>query len=971
VLDQRLLLILVLAVLAGVLAYQAPPASRVDVGWLGDRLFLQVSEGHTAADALRFYGDELTDHARSGRSRWTHQGAVLNFPGAGGTDLTLTLRAQGWPDDVLNSRTRQPVVTVLADGTPVGSFTPSPEWADYQFEIPVDARNGPALRVELLASDVFTSTARFLDPRPKGIRLEQAAIEGAPLASAFALPVAGPLGWLLLAGAVWLLSLVALTRRPTLGFVLATLVVAAAAIGLATARVWAVGLLPWLALAGALLLVIAWRQDLIDFASGLIRRYARGNALNYGLIAAGVLWLTIVAARASATLQLPEMGVFWDNFPDSLIYGMLGAGLVLLVIVRGRDGLPQLSNMLVGAFGHPRVAPVLLALFVGAWVASGAAVIARMPYVGHADYADNAVVARNLVAGRGWVVDYVTQFYRLYDGVTRPQETWPLMQPVWIAPFFALFGPSDWAAKLPNLFFTIALGLLVYAAGARLWDRRVGLTAAILVLSSYLFFRLLIYATSDLAFVVFSFAAIWLLYHATTRDEARLDFGRRSPLAGFWSLVRRHPSLVGSAVFTGLMILQKPGSGGLMALGMGLWLLRCTMYDVRFAIDDLRFAIDRGGNKSSIVNRQSSIIQLVLWAAVAFTLITPFLARNLVVFGRPYYSTESKDAWVLEYSDWEDIYAVYTPEGNLSASGVPDATWVLRWGFDRTLLKLERQVAAMRDYLVPAWYGLPFGSVLTGREDKARLFFEVAGWLSMLGFLGALGGRRRLLSLLAAAFVPYALFLVLYWHTNEERYWVALMPWLALLAAGALWRGYDRVAAIGDGRWTPLGLVLVVTALAMTIQPSMADITEKVEIEPQLYAADIDAYTWLRDNAEPGSVVMTRGPWQANWHSGLPTVMVPNTVDRDTLLRIAQYYDARYLVFDSLQNPSRATRRMLDEMIADPALGFELVYVSPLHAVTVDGSYKELVTEIYRFPDDYGGVTPIQRAVVANQNGER
>jgi hypothetical protein len=979
VLDRRLLLILLLALLAGVLAYQAPPASSVAVGWLGDRLFLRASEGQTANDTLSFYGDELTDHARSGRSRWTHQGAALDFPGTGGTDLTLTLRAQGWPADVLNSRTRQPLVTVTADGTPVGSFTPSPEWAEYQFEIPADARTGPGLRVELLASDVFTSTARFQDPRPKGIRLEHAEIQGAPFASVFVLPVAGPLGWLLLTGALWLLSLVALTRRPTLGFVLATLVVAAAAIGLAAARAWAAGLLPWLALAGALLLVVAWRQNLIDFASALIRRYARGNALNYGLIAAGASWLTIVAARASASLQLPGLGAFWDNFPDSLIYGMLGAGLVLLVIVRGRDGLPQLSNMIAGAFGHPRVAPVLLALFVGAWVASGAAVIARMPYVGHADYADNAVVARNLVAGRGWVVDYVTQFYRLYDGVTRPQETWPLLQPVWIAPFFALFGPSDWAAKLPNLFFTVALGLLVYGAGARLWDRRVGLTATVLVLSSYLFFRLLIYATSDLAFVVFSFAAIWLLYDATIKNqEPRTEnrelsyHGRRVSIRGLWALIARHPSLAGSAVFTGLMILQKPGSGGLMALGMGLWLLR-------FWILDCRFWIDRGGNKSKIQNLQSKITPLVLWGAIAFVIITPYLARNMVVFGRPYYSTESKDAWVLEYGDWEDIYAVYTPEGGLSASGVPDATWVLRWGFDRTLIKLDRQVAAMRDYLIPTWYGLPFGSVLTGREDKPRLFFEVAGWLSVLGFLGALGGRRRLLSLLAAAFVPYALFLVLYWHTNEERYWVALMPWLALLAAGALWRGYDRVAAIGDGRWTPLGLVLVVTALAMTIQPSMVDITEKVEVEPQLYAADIDAYTWLRDNAEPGTVVMTRGPWQANWHSGLPTVMVPNTADRETFLRIAQHYDARYLVFDSLQNPSRATRRMLEGMIDDPELGFELVYVSPLHAVTVDGSYKELVTEVYRFPDDYGGVAPlaklarsaIARDAVADQNGER
>jgi 4-amino-4-deoxy-L-arabinose transferase-like glycosyltransferase len=694
----------------------------------------------------------------------------------------------------------------------------------------------------------------------------------------------------------------------------------------------------------------------VDLFARTIRRYARGSAINYGLIAAGASWLVIVAAQASATLHLPGLNAFWDSFPDSLLYGMLGMGLALLVIVRGRDGLPRLSNILVGWLGNRWVAPLLLVLFVGAWVGSGAAAIAEMRYVGHADYADNAVVARNLVAGRGWVVDYVTQFYRLYDGVTRPQETWPLLQPVWIAPFFALFGPTDWAAKIPNLIFTVALALLIYAVGTRLWDRRVGLTAAVFILTSYLFFRLLIFATSDLAFVVLSFGAIWLLYDFVTKDQRPRAKGVATPssASGLWSSLAGRWSLVGSAGLTGLMLLQKPGSGGLMALGLGLWLVQCWFLDVRGWIK-------RGQGRSNIQYLTTRMAPVVLWGVIALAILSPFLLRNMVVFGRPYYSTESKDAWVLEYGEWEEIYRVYTTEGGLSTLGPPDATWVLRWGFDRTLTKLTRQVQAIRDYLVPSWPGLPLGvgDTLAGRPHKDRLLFEMGGWLSLLGVLGALGGRRRLLSLLLAAFVPYALFLIIYWHTNEERYWVALMPWLALLAAGVLWRGYDRVAAIGDGRWAPLGLVLVVTSVALVVQPSSPDITEKIESEPLLWAADLDAYAWLRENTPPGTVVMTRGPWQANWHSDRPTLMVPNTVDRETFLRIAQYYEARYLVFDSLQNPDRATRLMINEMVADPELGFELVYESPLYAVTTGGSYKELVTEVYRFPEDYGGVPPI------------
>src|SRR6185369_15171970 len=96
--DRRLILLLALALLAGLLAYQAPATADVDVGWLGDRLFLRSSEGSGASADGSLYGDELSPGARSGRSRWTRQSATIWLRGLGaGGDLTLTLRAMGWP----------------------------------------------------------------------------------------------------------------------------------------------------------------------------------------------------------------------------------------------------------------------------------------------------------------------------------------------------------------------------------------------------------------------------------------------------------------------------------------------------------------------------------------------------------------------------------------------------------------------------------------------------------------------------------------------------------------------------------------------------------------------------------------------------------------------------------------------------------------------------------------------------------
>ena len=960
--DRRLTLILALALLAGLLAYQAPPTSDIFVGWLGDRLFLPASQGLGEIDAATFYGDEITGDARSGRSRWSRQDAQIDLPGLGvGGDLTLTLRAQGWPTGVLNRATSQPTVDITANGVLVDHFTPTAEWADHPFRIPAGLQASDLLSLKLHISDTFTSTATIADPqRAKGIRLEYIGVRGSAAAIGFTLPAALPLGLLALDGALGLLALLVLTRRPTLAFVLTILLISGAAIGLALARAWTVALLPWMTLALALLLIYSWRAALLNLFARLLHRYARGVALNYGLVVMVAAWLAYLATRASFFYRLPGLQTFKDSFPDSLLYGLLGMGLLLLIIVRGRTGLPRLSNTLVRMFGSRRGARALLALALLIWIGYEAYVVAGMPYVGHADYADNAVVARNLLAGRGWVVDYVTQYYRLYSGVTRPQETWPLLQPVWIVPFFALFGPTAWAAKIPNLLFTAALALLIYSAGARLWDRRVGLTAALIILTNYLFFRLVIYTTSDLAFTVFAFGAIYLFY-LSARTENQEPRTERADQPGSRFLV------LGSGALTGLMLLQKPASGGLIALGMGLWYLGQlwrTRRSQQAAQEDAR-SLAKSPLLNSPKGTRFSILNLVLWSALSLAILSPYLARNIELFHTPFYSTESHDAWVLGYGEWEDIYKVFTTQAGLSTVGVPDRSWILRWGFDRTQQKITAQIRAMRDYLVPPWKDLPLNlsDQLSGpysdplRDPKdPRMLFAMGAWLALLGGISALRSQRRLLELLVVSFVPYTLFLLLYWHADEERYFVMLLPWLALLAGFALWRGYDRVAAIGDGRWTPVGLAMVVTALVLVIQPSWPDIAQKVRVEPKLVAADIDAYTWLRAHSQPDDVVMTRLPWQFNWQTERPALMVPNTTDPQLFLRLARYYNVRYLVLDSAQRPNADVRAMIDNLLNDPQLGFKKEY----QATSVVAGRNPIITEVYRFPQTYGGVAALQ-----------
>jgi hypothetical protein len=385
-------------------------------------------------------------------------------------------------------------------------------------------------------------------------------------------------------------------------------------------------------------------------------------------------------------------------------------------------------------------------------------------------------------------------------------------------------------------------------------------------------------------------------------------------------------ALIASGVLTGLMMLQKPG-GALMAVGMGLWLITRTLTP------------DKAGLKRTAAT-------FGLWAALALLVLSPYLVRNMALFGTPVYSTESHDAWVLGYRGnsgeaWSDIYRVFAPE--LGGPGIPDRSWILRWGFDATLAKFETQLDALRDYVMPVWSGMPQAlsgedgrPYVLGRDEEKNLLNPLGAWLSLIGVIAAFCVRRQLLFLLALTFTPYVLFLLIYWRANEERYFLMLMPWLALLAAWVIWSGYERLAAIGDRRWTPLALILVGVAIVQIIQPSWPEIATKVESEPYTWAPDLAAYTWIETHTPPDAVMMTRNPWQLNWHTERPAVMIPNTGNEELFFQLAEHYDAEYLVLETLQRVKGDVAHILTPQInaynaqpGDVIDGFELVYASP------------------------------------------
>ncbi len=746
--------------------------------------------------------------------------------------------------------------------------------------------------------------------------------------------LAGLAAVLQMAGGVLLVTLAA--RRLSGHVVASTLVGAGLALAgatlLALLRPWIAPVIPAFLVASAVAFAVASRNPLLRW----------GQVLWTRLHAGGVPWLASRAAMVAGALlvivtaltRLPAPGELRADF-DRLL--QLVASLVLagLLLAAGPTVLPAALRAARRRLLTGKLAVILLCLVGGAVLAWEFQLLRHVPIVGHADYADNAVVARSLLRGQGWTVPYVTQFYKLEPGGTvyRPQETWPLLQPVWMLPFMAILGPTAFAARVPNLLFNLALLLLVYHIGSRIWDRRVGLLAAILTLLNHFFFRLTLYSTTDLGFTVLSMGALWLFFRAwsaSTVDPRPSTIApppgtstSRSRLA--W-IERPYFLWAAAGVLGGLMSLQKP-TGAIFGAGMFLWALLQWW---------------RGRQLAALAWRG-----LLVWTGVAALVVMPYIARNLLLWGRPFFSTESYDAWILGYSGtnktaWEEIYRIHLGD-------LPNRSWILRAGWDRTFQKFLTQVEAVVAYLLPA---------------KGKLLGVAFTWLALAGCLLLRRRQRQLLGLVALPGLLYVLFLTTYWHADEERYFVPFVPWLLLLAMGALCAAFDYVLVHNNRRWDGLAGGLAMLLLLSGVAPHLRQTAATLDPGRGSYwgrdwIPDLRAFAWLKANTRPDEVVMTRVPWQLSWEADRPSVMIPNAPltaadpHTPTIMRGARYYGADYLVVNAgLVSGGEAGAALQPLSQGQSILGFTPVY-------TGTAELGRVPIYIYRFPHDYAGASPL------------
>lgn len=489
--------------------------------------------------------------------------------------------------------------------------------------------------------------------------------------------------------------------------------------------------------------------------------------------------------------------------------------------------------------------------------------IPQVEWIGHADYAENAVVARNFVQGRGLTVDYVAQFYKSYPDITHPAETWPLLQPLLIAPFFAIFGPQTWAAKLPNLFIMLGLAWAVFAVASRLWDARVGLFAGLLTLTHPYFFTSVLYPINDLGFTLIFFLLAWLVWrqvslYGRAQASAQLAPGRRG------RRLAQTQTLLLTGALAGLLIWSKP-SGVILVAGITAWVIWTW------------WRVYRPEGKS------------VPWRKIALPIgafalvLLPLVIRNMLAFQLPYFTTESYDAWILRYWNgdqtiWENIYKVYV------GGELPHPRWVIggKFGYDTLLDAIERNFRWVWDRGI---MGAP------GEGDYVIGLLPLVG--AIIGLASATRRASNLFGMVGLSLGLYALFVMLYWHF-EGRYFQVAVPWLYMLLAWGifwLWDHLRRTLREGVGRrW---GLLLLPLAVLTSLWPSTATVLKQVETNTRPVGF-VATMRWLEENSTPEDVVMTRDPWELNWHARRKAVMIPYD-DLQTIERIAREYGVTML----------------------------------------------------------------------------
>ena len=463
---------------------------------------------------------------------------------------------------------------------------------------------------------------------------------------------------------------------------------------------------------------------------------------------------------------------------------------------------------------------LLLILFL-AYAAVLVTIIRVNRMVGHGDPANYANVARSLVEGKGYTVDYIPHFFRDYPQISHPEDTWPLLQSTFIALSFLLLGVSVFSAKLVNILFLLAIAALTFWIGKKFFSERAGLIASVLVLFNPAILTFSFEPWSDLGLAFF---ILLFVYLASVSLDTRFLTLKRSIFLG---------------ILLGAIYLQKPVG----VLVFPFFLIAALLISREFVWKNFK--------------------ALLIVGLVALVTAFPYLIRNFLLFGLPFYSTIYYYGFLVKYKEYQEVFRIYYDK-------LPSLTTLKGYGLGYVV---SQNLANFRFAISSIFEkGELVGPLILGSS-----FLGSVRWVRRKG--------RGVFAGVYCVFVTlFFLFVVFYWH-YEVRYFLAFVPFLALASAYSIEKPLRKLPTIPAA-------VLIVVFLFLSTYSGIKVVAKS--LQGGLHEGRIVTSNWIVENTPSDSVIMTMDPWELNFHTRRKAVLIP-LADYEAILEIMRKYNVDYL----------------------------------------------------------------------------
>lgn len=496
----------------------------------------------------------------------------------------------------------------------------------------------------------------------------------------------------------------------------------------------------------------------------------------------------------------------------------------------------------------------LMVVVTAALILRGIAAL-LVPWAPYLDASYYTVVAENLATGNGFNVPVIWAY--LDVGAQIPLDPvlpipsnahWPPLGPLVAAAGMVVFGPTWDAGEVPMVLISAAVPPLTYLVGWELLhSRRIAIGAAVLALFPGPLF--ILYPAIDNFALIGLFGTLVLYASMRAVRSSRPD----------WWLILAGVAAGGAALtrIDGVLLTVAPATAWLIGRGWSGW--------------------------SPLGSRPS-------WAggfasAGAFLLmVSPWLARNLVVFGAALPSAGGHTLWITSYNEQFSVgqevsLATYLDWGWANIIGSKLETWAIVAG---------RTLVLMGGFLV-----LPFvGGMLALRHRP-----ELAPFLVYFGLIFFLMG---------------ALFT---FHAPQSAWYHSAPAWLGFAYPIAL-AGIAPTFTFLGRYWRFLGRPQTHVFLAGI--GLLAAVVLSVLGSASLYGGwlsarerDEAAASFFRERGLTDEVVMYRDASKLHLLTGNPAIAIPYD-DYPVIEEVARAYGARWMVVSQLEGETRAPLGLWD-----------------------------------------------------------